>query len=81
MSSSDVLGVLPLGVFVAAPLVAAMLVGVLTRGRVRALGAAGFAILVAGGVLNIVWILLAPRLTDSMPGPSWPAVTRPWAAC
>lgn len=48
--------------FVGAPLVAAIVVGVVTRGRVRALALAGFGIFVLEGIVGTGWVLLYPLL-------------------
>jgi hypothetical protein len=66
MSLSDVFGVLSLGLFILTPLVAAIVVALLTRGRVRVLGVAGFAVFVVEGVLAVLWVVALPQIADSL---------------
>ena len=62
----DNLGVLLVnGLFVLAPVLAAVLVGLLTRGRTRALGIAGFGLLAFEGLLNVIWLFVFPQLVRS----------------
>ena len=63
-SAFDVLGVLAYALFILAPLLAAVLVGVMTRGPVRALGVAGFGIFTIEGLLGLAWLYLVPVLAD-----------------
>lgn len=60
----DVLGVLAYALFILAPLLAAILVGAMTRGPVRALGVAGFSIFTLEGLLGVAWLYLVPLIAD-----------------
>lgn len=69
MSLSEVLGVLALLLFVVVPVMAAVLIAVLTRGRVRALGLAGFLGLATVELIGVVWTLVLPRVVNDLPLP------------
>jgi hypothetical protein len=62
MSGLSLVSVLATVFLFAVPLVAAILVGVLTRGQARILGILGFGIFAFEGLLGGAWVLLAPRL-------------------
>lgn len=59
ISASSVLSVV---LFIVAPLAATILVGMLTRGRVRALGIAGFGLFVVEGVFGALWLFVLPQI-------------------
>lgn len=50
--------------FIGAPVVAAIVVGVATRGRIRALALAGFGIFVLEGIVGTGWVFLYPVLAN-----------------
>ncbi len=60
--SFSVVGVLTTLFLIAVPIVAAVMVALLTHGPARLLGVLGFAILAVDGLLGGAWLLLAPRL-------------------
>jgi hypothetical protein len=62
MSSVSLVNVLSTLFLVAVPLMAAILVAVLTRGQVRVLGTIGFGIFAFEGLVGGAWVLFAPRL-------------------
>ena len=65
---SSLLGTLTFGLHILVPLVGLIIVATRVRGLARRLGIAGCAVLVGTGVLQALWVFVAPRVIRSLGG-------------